>query len=102
MKNSLIRPLRTAIERMTREAGEKLLLLFSALLSLAFVAYFLVTIETTHVAATNGVPPSIKEAVTITEQAAATPDKYQKLIPHCRRQITPPQRQARIGKSGSG
>lgn len=81
MKNSLIRPLRTAIERMTREAGEKLLLLFSALLSLAFVTYFLVTIATTHASATNDIslPVSNKAGVT-TEQLSPAPESVSDVV----------------------
>jgi uncharacterized protein (TIGR03437 family) len=80
MKDHFINSLCTAAKRMTRAAGEKLLLIFSALLSLAFVAYFLVSLATTHAAATSSVSrATIKEAAA-SEQSVATSESVSDVV----------------------
>ena len=59
--------------RMPRLAGEKLLLTFSALLSLAFVAYFLVMFPAAHASSKSAalLPPNVAPAITVRHDQAA-------------------------------
>ena len=65
----------TYLARAPRLAGEKLLLIFSALLSLAFVAYFVVTFPAAEAASTSSIsaPPVAPSAAAKDDQSALAP-----------------------------
>lgn len=81
MKGNLHRFFGSLSQRLTRTAGEKLLLGFSALLSLLVVASFLVTVTTKHVAAISSLLPTPSpKAGTATLQATASPEAVSDVV----------------------